>query len=75
MLEMKIVLRAVIERNVLVAVGDRPETARRRSITISPSRGCEVILRHRSPATPPASEEHGPPISSSRPAASMVAPA
>jgi hypothetical protein len=47
MLEMKIVLRAVIEHNVLLPVGERPETARRRSITISPSRGCEVILRNR----------------------------
>jgi cytochrome P450 family 135 len=51
MLEMKIVLRAVIERNLLLPVGDRPETARRRSITISPSRGCEVILRERTDAT------------------------
>jgi cytochrome P450 len=51
MLEMKIVLRAVIERNLLVAVGERAETARRRSITISPSRGCEVILRERPRAT------------------------
>jgi cytochrome P450 len=48
MLEMKIVLRAVIEQNLLVPVGER-ETARRRSITISPSRGCEVILRERPP--------------------------
>jgi len=47
MLEMKIVLRAVIERNLLFPVGDRPETARRRSITISPSRGCEIELRAR----------------------------
>jgi hypothetical protein len=47
MLEMKIVLRAVLEANALVAVGDRPERPRRRSITISPSRGCEVILRER----------------------------
>jgi cytochrome P450 len=47
MLEMKIVLRAVIERNMLYPVGDRPETARRRSITISPSRGCEIELRVR----------------------------
>ncbi|MGH2913155.1 MAG: cytochrome P450, partial [Solirubrobacteraceae bacterium] len=57
MLEMKIVLRAVIERNVLLPVGDRPERARRRSITISPSRGCEIELRERprgesEPATP-----------------------
>jgi cytochrome P450 len=57
MLEMKIVLRAVIERNLLFPVGDRPETARRRSITISPSRGCEIELRSRlgvegRPATP-----------------------
>jgi cytochrome P450 len=47
MLEMKIVLRAVIERNLLFPVGERPETARRRSITISPSRGCEIELRPR----------------------------
>jgi cytochrome P450 len=47
MLEMKIVLRAVVERNTLLPVGERPERARRRSITISPSRGCEVILRSR----------------------------
>jgi cytochrome P450 len=63
MLEMKIVLRAVIERNMLFPVGDRPETARRRSITISPSRGCEVILRER-PAVPGSSP--------SRPAVSLV---
>jgi hypothetical protein len=47
MLEMKIVLRAVIERNLLIPVGEHPETARRRSITISPSRGCEIELRER----------------------------
>jgi cytochrome P450 len=47
MLEMKIVLRKVIEQNLLVAVGKTPERARRRSITISPSRGCELILRKR----------------------------
>ncbi|MGA9875847.1 MAG: cytochrome P450 [Solirubrobacteraceae bacterium] len=47
MLEMKIVLRTVISQNVLVPVGERAETARRRSITVSPSRGCEVILRER----------------------------
>jgi len=47
MLEMKIVLRAVIAHDVLVPVGEHAETARRRSITVSPSRGCEVILRAR----------------------------
>jgi hypothetical protein len=52
MLEMKIVLRQVIERNLVLPVGDRPESARRRSITISPSRGCEVILRARPEETP-----------------------
>ena len=49
MLEMKIVLRAVLEANVLTAVGERPERPRRRSITISPAGGCEVILRERTP--------------------------
>jgi cytochrome P450 len=47
MLEMKVVLRAVLERFALAPVGARAETARRRSITISPSRGCEVMLRER----------------------------
>ena len=47
MLEMKIVLRAVLEANTLSAVGERPERARRRSITISPAGGCEVILHER----------------------------
>jgi cytochrome P450 len=56
MLEMKIVLRAVLEANLLVAVGDQPERPRRRSITISPSRGCEVILR----ARPNVAVERGP---------------
>jgi cytochrome P450 len=54
MLEMKIVLREVIQQNLLVAVGETPERARRRSITISPSRGCELILRER----PGASHRH-----------------
>jgi cytochrome P450 len=52
MLEMKIVLRSLIERNLLIPVGERPERARRRSITISPSRGCEVVLRARPEADP-----------------------
>ncbi len=47
MLEMKIVLRTVISQSLLEPVGDRPETARRRSITVSPSRGCEVVLHER----------------------------
>jgi cytochrome P450 len=47
MLEMKIVLREVIQRNLVFPVGERAERARRRSITISPSRGCEIILRER----------------------------
>jgi hypothetical protein len=44
LLEMKIVLRAVLERCGLSPAGERPETVRRRSITISPARAAEVIL-------------------------------
>jgi len=51
MLEMKVVLRAVVERFAIEPIGEQAETARRRSITISPSRGCEVRLRERRPAT------------------------
>ncbi|MGH2880093.1 MAG: cytochrome P450 [Solirubrobacteraceae bacterium] len=51
MLEMKVVLQAVVERFALEPVGEQAETAMRRSITISPSRGCEVVLRKRPSAS------------------------
>jgi cytochrome P450 len=46
-LEMKIVLRAVLSR--FTPTGTGRETVRRRSITISPARGCTVVLRAREP--------------------------
>jgi cytochrome P450 len=49
-LEMKVVMRAALARFALEPVGEQAERARRRSITISPSRGCEVVLRDRRPA-------------------------
>ncbi len=45
-LEMKLVLRTVLGSCELQPAGAR-EAARRRSITISPARGCSVILRER----------------------------
>jgi cytochrome P450 len=48
MVEMKVVLSAVLGRYELQPVG-RPEVSRRRSITLSPSRGAEVLLRQRDP--------------------------
>lgn len=56
-LEMRIVLRAVFERCDVQPDGGRPEVARRRSITVSPSRGANVILRQRSRAPQDAREE------------------
>jgi cytochrome P450 len=47
MLEMKIVVRAVLERCEIEPAGGGPETTRRRSITFSPSRGATVLLRDR----------------------------
>jgi cytochrome P450 len=47
LMEMKVVLSAVFERFELEPVGAKPEVARRRSITISPSRGAQVVLRER----------------------------
>ena len=44
MLEMKLVIRAVLERFELRPAGERPEAVRRRSITISLARAGEVIL-------------------------------
>jgi hypothetical protein len=65
LLEMKIVLRAVLERCEIAAVGERPETTRRRSITFSPSAGATVRLRDRDHARAPATA----------PAAPVAAPA
>ena len=47
LLEMKLVLRAVLESCELRGAGERAETTRRRSITISPARGGQVILHQR----------------------------
>jgi cytochrome P450 len=54
--EMKIVIRAVVDRFELEPASDQPEHTARRSITFSPSRGASVILRERlpAPAEPPA---------------------
>jgi cytochrome P450 len=49
-LEMKIVLRSVLERYELVAVAARGERTRRRSITISPAQGALLVLRDRNGA-------------------------
>ncbi|HEX3691924.1 MAG TPA: cytochrome P450 [Solirubrobacteraceae bacterium] len=56
MLEMKVVLRAVLARFAIAPVGENAETAKRRSITISPSRGCEVRLAERHRHAPFSSE-------------------
>jgi cytochrome P450 len=53
LLEMKIVLRSVLRRCDLSAVGARREGTRRRSITISPAEGCRVVLRDRVAAGAP----------------------
>jgi cytochrome P450 len=49
LLEMRIVLRAVLERCELSPLGTGAEKTRRRSITISPARGGLVLLRDRRP--------------------------
>jgi len=51
MVEMKTVLRAVLERCELRALAAAPEHARRRSITISPGGGATVVLHERARRT------------------------
>jgi cytochrome P450 len=47
LLEMKIVQKAILERYDVRPASSKPETTARRSITFTPSRGCEVILSRR----------------------------
>jgi cytochrome P450 len=47
MVEMKIVIRAVLEACEVEPVGAAPERPRRRNITIKPARGARVVLRTR----------------------------
>jgi cytochrome P450 len=54
LLEMKIVLRAVLEQAELAPAADDAEGARRRSITLSPKAGARTVLRARRPARVPA---------------------
>jgi cytochrome P450 len=48
--EMRVVIRRVIERTVLEAVGARRERVERRGITMVPKTGTRVLLRERRPA-------------------------
>jgi hypothetical protein len=57
MLEMKTVLRAVVERCEVRPAAARPETARRRSITISPAAAATVVLHDRARRTSPTATE------------------
>jgi cytochrome P450 len=59
LLEMKLVLRAVLESCALRPAGTVPEVTRRRGITFSPSGGSSVILSRRTPAALPADAELG----------------
>ena len=54
MLEMKIVLRAVLEHNELAPAAPGGEGTRRRSITLSPKAGSRAVLRTRRRAQVPA---------------------
>jgi cytochrome P450 len=58
-LEMKLVLRTVLEHCELHRADGRAEVTRRRSITISPARGARVVLRDRVRARTPSAEERG----------------
>jgi hypothetical protein len=54
MLEMKIVLRALLEQNELSPAAPGDEGTRRRSITLSPKAGSRAVLRTRRRAQVPA---------------------
>ncbi|HTA98010.1 MAG TPA: cytochrome P450 [Solirubrobacteraceae bacterium] len=47
LLEMKLVIRAMLQRFELEPPQARSEKTRRRNITVSPARGCQLVLRER----------------------------
>jgi cytochrome P450 len=47
--EMRVVIRAILERVQLRAADPAPERPRPRNITVAPSRGCRVVLERRLP--------------------------
>jgi cytochrome P450 len=55
--EMKVVLREVVRRFELRAPDARPERVRRRTITLSPNRGAELIVADRAAAATPGGRE------------------
>lgn len=56
LLEMKLVIRAMLESFELEPPDTRSEGTRRRNITVSPASGCQLILRERGSKTQPARE-------------------
>jgi len=48
-LEMRVIIRAILERAVLRAADPRPERPRLRNITVAPARGCRVMVDRRLP--------------------------
>ena len=54
LLEMKLVLRAMLERFELEPVNAHAEGTHRRNITVSPAHGCRLVLRERIHDSPPA---------------------
>jgi hypothetical protein len=57
LLEMRIVIRAVLQRFTLAPASARRERTRRRSITLSPASGATVVLGAREPAPEPVRAE------------------
>jgi cytochrome P450 len=53
MLEMQLVLRTVLSELQVLPVGNRVETARWRSVIVTPGRGSRILLRRRSDANAP----------------------
>jgi cytochrome P450 len=62
LLEMKIVLRAILERSDIAPADGGVELSRRRSITIAPGAGGRTVLRERVPVRAPEPEREPEPV-------------
>ncbi|HEY1508248.1 MAG TPA: cytochrome P450 [Solirubrobacteraceae bacterium] len=69
--EMRVIMRTILERAQLRAVGERPERSKLRNVTAAPARGCSVVLERRLAPSPRLSSQPQPQVAASAPPSAL----